>query len=57
MKRRALTVKIARRNIFSVALSADGSIAIANNRITWAAWVHTRNCSIWTPIVVPSPGL
>ena len=37
----------------SVALSADGSTAIAggisDDRLTGAAWIHTRNGSVWTP--------
>jgi hypothetical protein len=45
---------------FSVALSADGSTAIAgahtDNRITGAAWVHTRSGGVWTPIPAPYPG-
>jgi antibiotic biosynthesis monooxygenase (ABM) superfamily enzyme len=45
---------------FSVALSADGSKAIAggiaDNRITGAAWVHTRSGGTWTPIPAPYPG-
>jgi antibiotic biosynthesis monooxygenase (ABM) superfamily enzyme len=45
---------------FSVALSADGSTAVAgglaDNRVTGAAWVHTRNGGVWTPIAAPSPG-
>jgi antibiotic biosynthesis monooxygenase (ABM) superfamily enzyme len=45
---------------FSVALSTDGSTAIAgahaDNRITGAAWVHTRSGGVWTPIPAPSPG-
>jgi len=36
----------------SVALSADGSTAIAgalsDNRVTGAAWVHTRSDGDWT---------
>ena len=42
---------------FSVALSADGSTAIAggiaDNSITGAAWVHTRSGGVWTPIPAP----
>jgi hypothetical protein len=45
---------------FSVALSADGSTAVAgalaDNRVTGAAWVHTRSGGVWTPIAAPSPG-
>jgi antibiotic biosynthesis monooxygenase (ABM) superfamily enzyme len=45
---------------FSVALSADGSTAVAgalaDNRVTGAAWVHTRSNGVWTPIAAPSPG-
>jgi len=45
---------------FSVALSADGSTAVAgalaDNRVTGAAWVHTRRGGVWTPIAAPSPG-
>jgi hypothetical protein len=45
---------------FSVALSADGSTAVAgalaDNRVTGAAWVHTRSDGVWTPIATPSPG-
>ena len=36
----------------SVALSADGNTAIAgalaDNRVTGAAWVHTRSNGTWT---------
>jgi len=45
---------------FSVALSADGSTAIAggiaDNRVTGAAWVHTRSGGVWTPIPAPFLG-
>ena len=45
---------------FSVALSADGSTAIAggiaDNSITGAAWVHTRSGGVWTPIPAPFVG-
>jgi hypothetical protein len=45
---------------FSVALSADGNTAIAgalaDNRVTGAAWVHTRSGGVWTAIPAPSPG-
>jgi len=44
----------------SVALSADGNTAIAgalaDNRATGAAWVHTRSGRAWTAIPAPSPG-
>jgi hypothetical protein len=44
----------------SVAVSADGNTAIAgalaDNRVTGAAWVHTRSGGVWTPIPAPSPG-
>ena len=37
----------------SVALSADGNTAIvggiSDDRLTGAAWIHTRNGSVWTP--------
>ena len=37
----------------SVALSADGNTAIAggisDDRLTGAAWIHTRSGSVWTP--------
>ena len=45
---------------FSVALSADGSTAmaggIADNRVAGAAWVHTRSGSAWSPIPAPALG-
>ena len=45
---------------FSVALSADGSTAIAggiaDKSITGAAWVHTRSGGVWTPIPAPHVG-
>jgi antibiotic biosynthesis monooxygenase (ABM) superfamily enzyme len=45
---------------FSVALSADGSTAlaggIADNRLTGAAWVHNRSGDVWTPIPAPLLG-
>jgi hypothetical protein len=45
---------------FSVALSGDGSTAVAgalaDNRVSGAAWVHTRSDGVWTPIAAPSPG-
>jgi hypothetical protein len=38
---------------FSVALSADGNTAvaggIADNRVTGAAWVHSRSGGVWIP--------
>jgi hypothetical protein len=38
---------------FSVALSADGSTAIAggiaDNRVTGAAWVHSSSGGVWIP--------
>jgi hypothetical protein len=38
----------------SVALSADGSTAIAggiaDNRITGAAWIHSRSGGVWTQL-------
>jgi hypothetical protein len=44
----------------SVALSADGNTAIAgalaDNRVTGAAWVHTRSGGVWTTIPAPAPG-
>ena len=43
---------------FSVALSADGSTAIAggivDNKLTGAAWVHSR--SVWAPTSAPFVG-
>jgi hypothetical protein len=42
----------------SVALSADSTAvagALADNRVTGAAWVHTRSGGVWTPIAAPSP--
>jgi antibiotic biosynthesis monooxygenase (ABM) superfamily enzyme len=46
---------------YSVALSADGSTAIAgglaDNRMTGAAWVHSRSGGVWTATPAPSPGL
>lgn len=52
--------KSARLNGGLVALSADGSTAVAgalaDNRVTGAAWVHTRSDGVWTPIAAPSPG-
>ena len=43
---------------FSVALSADGSTAIAggivDNKLTGAAWVHSRN--VWAPTSAPFVG-
>ena len=45
---------------FSVALSADGNTAIvggiADNRITGAAWVHSRSGGVWTPTPAPALG-
>jgi hypothetical protein len=45
---------------FSVALSADGNTAaaggLADNRVTGAAWVHTRSRGVWTKIPAPYPG-
>ena len=44
----------------SVALSADGNTAItgalADNRVTGAAWVHVRSGGVWPTIPAPSPG-
>jgi antibiotic biosynthesis monooxygenase (ABM) superfamily enzyme len=45
---------------FSVALSADGNTAIAggiaDNRVTGAAWVHSRSEGVWTPTPAPHLG-
>jgi antibiotic biosynthesis monooxygenase (ABM) superfamily enzyme len=45
---------------FSVALSADGSTAIAggiaDNRVTGAAWVHSRSGGVWIPTPAPALG-
>ncbi len=44
----------------SVAVSADGNTAIAgalaDDRVTGAAWVHTRSGAVWTTVPAPSPG-
>jgi hypothetical protein len=45
---------------FSVALSADGNTAIAggiaDNRVTGAAWVHSRSGGVWIPTPPPTLG-
>jgi hypothetical protein len=45
---------------FSVALSADGNTAIAggiaDNRVTGAAWVHSRSGGVWIPTPAPALG-
>ena len=42
---------------YSVALSADGNTAlaggIADSKIIGAAWIHSRNGSVWAPITAP----
>ena len=45
---------------FSVAISADGNTAIAggiaDNRVSGAAWVHSRSEGVWTPTPAPHFG-
>jgi hypothetical protein len=45
---------------YSVALSADGNVAIAggiaDNMVMGAAWVHSRRGDLWTPITAPTLG-
>ena len=45
---------------YSVALSADGNLAIAggiaDDMVVGAAWVHARSGGLWAPIAAPAPG-
>ena len=45
---------------YSVALSADGNLAIAggiaDDMVVGAAWVHARSSGLWAPVPAPAPG-